>query len=477
MGQLENPLNPAAVQKADDAFYANHKEMIDADGNRIPISATDPAQAGMRAEWRRLYLANGGKEQAPPAPTPPPAADPGIADPAAGDDATMGVCAAAVPCDTPCPEVEIQINRTPGTNDDLVQLRSVHPPYSSMVVCRIRGTSNPPYPASIVLTNPDGKLRFSGQNKTAALTVPNDGTWVSFFLYGEVGSQAIGDAMIEAHCHTATGALMGQKKVTVFWFDQPQINITRGAPYVLAGGQYSTGAPPGGPPAVNFSAQARIRPDGVDCSAPQVSKLKIGIVQTGLAGVYKRITWGDPKPLFYAGAPADARIEVPKQMRLTSNQPVDVNDTDLKDGPLYDRQPSALKPPIGCAGGGPAITSDSPANPVQSNYSLPAAADGVVVADVDYYVQSATVEGSWLTYVAVFDTVTQQVSVLRVRGWQVHADSSAAGPQAVTVDAADKDVTSNPPTGGPYANDVCNDPANDVTAPVNAADTVVFFNR
>lgn len=55
------PLNQAAVQFADDEFYANHPEMVDANGHRIPLSPSDPAQAGMRSEWMDYYVANGGE--------------------------------------------------------------------------------------------------------------------------------------------------------------------------------------------------------------------------------------------------------------------------------------------------------------------------------------------------------------------------------------------------------------------------------
>lgn len=84
MTTLSRPLDPAAVQAADDAFYAAHPEMAPG-GNRIPLSATDPAQAAMRQEWVDLYVQNGGQvegdEDLPPAKKP--------------DDPV-------VPCDCPC---------------------------------------------------------------------------------------------------------------------------------------------------------------------------------------------------------------------------------------------------------------------------------------------------------------------------------------------------------------------------------------
>jgi len=91
VSDLARPLDPAAVKAADDAFYANHPEFIGPDGKRIPLSATDPAQAGLRREWRNAYVAaggpvnggdsnkppGGGAEPCPPCPNHPPGGGPG----------------------------------------------------------------------------------------------------------------------------------------------------------------------------------------------------------------------------------------------------------------------------------------------------------------------------------------------------------------------------------------------------------------
>ena len=154
---------------------------------------------------------------------------PGIpGDPAAGGDAGAGVGAAVFECDVPCPDVEIEINDSPDAKSDLVQLHSERPPARPTVNCRIRAVTLPPNPGAIVLTNPDGRLRFGASDKTLSLTVPNDGSWVPFQISGETGSGAIGDAVIEAHCNTAKGALQGKKALTVFWFDSPKIELTPG---------------------------------------------------------------------------------------------------------------------------------------------------------------------------------------------------------------------------------------------------------
>lgn len=56
----KRPLDPAATKAASDQFYANHPEMIDAEGKRIPIHPSSAAHRAYRTEWMDLYVANGG---------------------------------------------------------------------------------------------------------------------------------------------------------------------------------------------------------------------------------------------------------------------------------------------------------------------------------------------------------------------------------------------------------------------------------
>src|SRR5215211_6174435 len=109
-----------------------------------------------------------------------------------------------------CPTVEIEINNTPASNDDMVQLKCTRPSGLSVVrykvACRIRASSSVPGNATIVLTNPDGHLRFpDASDTTITLSIPPNGSWVAFEISGESASKALNDAVIEAHCNTATG--------------------------------------------------------------------------------------------------------------------------------------------------------------------------------------------------------------------------------------------------------------------------------
>jgi hypothetical protein len=72
--RLQFPLDPAAVRKADEAFYARHPEMVEG-GRRRKLTANDPAEAPLREEWRQLYGQSGGATHQPPAPGPKAAAE------------------------------------------------------------------------------------------------------------------------------------------------------------------------------------------------------------------------------------------------------------------------------------------------------------------------------------------------------------------------------------------------------------------
>ena len=161
--------------------------------------------------------------------------------------------------------MEIEINDTPATTDDCVQLKCTNPPGRHLIPCRIKVRGPAAQASSVVLTNPDGRLRFGAADMTATVSVPADGSWAGFQISGEVGSAALNDAVIEAHCKTATGAIVATKTVTVFWYDQEKTTLTVGGSYALVGGVYTVT----GSNAINHAVEARIRPAGVNCTAPK----------------------------------------------------------------------------------------------------------------------------------------------------------------------------------------------------------------
>jgi hypothetical protein len=392
--------------------------------------------------------------------------------PRSGSNPTASPTAATPQCPpTACPAMEIEINDTPAVNDDLVQLKCEHPAHRTTVNCRIRATAACPTSSTVVLTNPNGRLRFpNAGDTTTTLTVPGDGSWVPFQISGETGSNAIGDAVIEAHCNTATGALKASKGVTVFWFDQAQINVTPESNYSMVGDRYTASAGV----AVRYSAQARIRPAGVDCASPQVTNLRIGILQNLIPPYTKTKIWDTPSILWNPGVVAGTSVTVANSRSFIISVPTVTNDvTSAAAAPLYVQSATSLKPPIGCAGGAAATSNDTPSTPFPPRFTLPATtAAGVVVGTTRWSNRVKVVlNKNFKTWAVLFDTTTNHLCALRERGWSLHADSSAAAAQIATADANDTAPTVDPVTAPPFGNDRTNDPANQTNAPVGAATT------
>ncbi len=79
------------------------------------------------------------------------------------------------------------------------------------------------------------------------------------------------------------------------------MNLAQGGNYGLVGNSFTV---PGGV-AVSFSSSATIHPNGVDCSVPQLTTLRVGIMQESsnfaITSTYDSptITWGRPAPSGY----------------------------------------------------------------------------------------------------------------------------------------------------------------------------------
>jgi hypothetical protein len=377
----------------------------------------------------------------------------------------------------PCPTVEIEINNTPAANDDLVLIKSDRPARRHKVKARIRSTSGPT--ENVVLTNPDGRLRFPEAADTSlTLSVPAGGAWVEFEISGETGSAAIGDAKIEAHCRTATGDLIGTKDVTVVWFDEAKMSIANPGTYSIVGTRLTAT----GGNAVDLSAEARIRPAGVDCAAPQLANLRIGIMQNALAGITREWLWDNPSIVWLPGVAPGTVVDVPTVIRQAINRPAPGNDTAASVAPLYDQPGKAdtldansLKPPKGCTGGGVATSRDTPSNGAAATLVVPAESPaGVTVGQVTYRAQSAKILVQFLTWTVVFDTAKQEFSLLRERGWGLNVDGRGPGTKKATVAASDTAPTTDAVLA-PLANTQSNDPANFSQGPQGAA--TVRFTR
>jgi hypothetical protein len=168
-------------------------------------------------------------------------------------------------------------------------------------------------------------------------------------------------------------------------------------------------------------------------------------------------------------------------LRRTITSPGNANDSAATVAPLYDQpgvadtiDPDSLKPPMGCAGGAAATSNDNPAGPIPPPLVVPAqTAAGLNVGNITYNFKNRTIEGSFITWVVIFDTSSNDVCALRQRGWSMNIDTAGPAGQHASPDAADA-VATDPVTAAPFSNAIVSDPANSVTAAVNPAVTTTF---
>jgi len=379
-------------------------------------------------------------------------------------DATDATCQVAKPCDHTQPScqhrVEIEINNTPATNDDVVQVKCTHPNHRHKVPCRAKLLGPPTSGMTVVLTNPDGRLRFpEAGDSTATLSLAADGSWSTFEISGENASGAMNDAVIQAHLDTAGGAIKGSKTVTVFTFDEAEIKITATGAYNFVGNSYTAT----GGHAADFAAKARIRPAGIDCSVPQVVNLRIGIMQES-SNFQSTKTWNNPTIAWAPGVPSGTVINVAASINGTTayaptvSQPV--ADTDSIATPLYDQpgisntvDPNSTKPPIGCAGGSSATSFDTPSGSVTPTLVRQHQNAGVTVATLTYKRATAGRTEHFRTFCVVFNTSTKQICALRQATWDLNVSSTGAAAQKATPNA-DGPATVDPVVGPPFANTV-----------------------
>ncbi|MEM8549168.1 MAG: hypothetical protein AAGF10_00105 [Verrucomicrobiota bacterium] len=350
--------------------------------------------------------------------------------------------------------VEIQANDTEAANDDYVQIKSTHPAKRFEVNCRARLTGDlPAEDQEVVLVSPDGRLRFPTA-ATTQLSMPKSGDWVSFKISGESGSAALNDALISARQGGNDGAELGTQDVTVFWFDQASMTVTRGGTYGFGGGFYTV---PLNPPAVSYKASARIRPQGVDCNAPQVTSLRVGIMQDiWTPGVTATTVYTNPKMNWAAGVPAGTPIGLHSSLTYSAGfaptVSIPVNDGEPGAHPLYTQRAVALTRPHGCMGAVDAISNDTPRHPAPAVYSISIVGPGGnELGTAEYTLANATRTLEFRAYTVVYNTSTEDFSALREAQWSLDLDH-VAGKNKATV-KADAQAGRTPSTG-PQANSV-----------------------
>jgi len=336
--------------------------------------------------------------------------------------------------------LEIQINNTSSAKDDLVQVIGDHPRLVFIVPCQIRLRGPATAPVKIDLLDTNHRLQFAHPadptfDTIITVELPFNGDWAPFVIAGVEASEKKGDAEIKAF-HLAD--VVAVKKVTVFTFDLAKISLKRGGNYVLVGNDYR----PDSGVAVSFSAKARLRPAGLDCAAPQIANLRVGIVQEIPNTIFRRTTtWDrptvqwDPDPSV-PPVPTDTKVTVKNRVLeeiLFDSGPSEMSISKVVDAaPLWDNAADALKPPTGCTGAGAATSFAAPARPGLSPISEVLPSDDLHVtkaARVTWTrLVNTTLVATFRTYCVVFDTGTKKFCALRQAEWTLDVDSN--GPRA-----------------------------------------------
>jgi len=358
--------------------------------------------------------------------------------------------------------VEIQVNNTATTDDDVVQLKCEHPSHRHKVPCRARVRGTPNEDVTIVLTNPDGGLRFPRDgDKTLTLSLPKNANWddprAQFEISGEKQSDMMNDAKIVARMDSESGEICGKKEVTVFWFDA-KLSLIQGTDYNTYQ-NLQTGECCYGPlldTAVSFQAGATLRPDGLlACSTPQIVNLRVGFMQEVVSATRIRlfsnpyVTW-DPGVTSGTATFADT---------VTEEETLEPPLTPANDGldpvahPLYDISSFALKPPFPCPDAGIANSSDGLAfcsPPLWGHFPFPGIGTPIAYAQYQPFDWSILVE--FRTYLVICDLSTRIPCALRESTWTADL-LSEMNSQHARVSPTDCPATHDPSTG-PQANSI-----------------------
>jgi len=327
-------------------------------------------------------------------------------------------------------KLEIEINNTASTDDDVVS-------WSDFIICRTRFQTPArirQVPASgssasdleVTLSN-SSRLEYAqsgGWGKTLSLTLPQDGSWIDFLVSGTLPSLAVGDAPIDVQVsgHSST---CFRKPMTVFWFTG-DLNLTSGSQYEVMedGNHVILGPSPGN--ALEMTAYADIKPNGVSASAPQISELRVGIVQNVRSSVHSG-TYTQPQPIRWNSSYPQGRLAYfPIALLALKTLPSPMLDSGLTKSPLYESQ---VEKPRNL--GGSEVTShDNPHfRQPQKRKGSGRTQGGRVVAHAEYSIASMTIDDTYRTWCVVYNTRTKKVMrPLQQADWSLPAitDSSAA---------------------------------------------------
>jgi hypothetical protein len=231
--------------------------------------------------------------------------------------------------------------------------------------------------------------------------------------------------------------------------------------------------------AVDFTAHARIRPNGVNCAAPQIRDLRVGLMQNTVPPRGRTRIFGPPAMNWAPGVASGTHVTIPARQQTVTAVAQTSNDSEASVAPLYDQpgkagtlDPSSLKPPIGCAGGANATSFDTPSTPIPGPLAVPVTdGAGHAVGTANYPFEKLLHKDNFVTWAAIVNVTSGNFAPMLQRTWTLDLDTSDPGKNRPGIGA--EAAASVPVTAAPFSNDRSNDPANITTGPVPGA-TVNF---
>ena len=374
----------------------------------------------------------------------------------------------------PQPAIQVDVNSTTATNDDVVRYKSITPAKVFTTPVTITQT-NAKFTAglSVLLSNSDKHLGFDTQVSGATaqptlslVLLPN--TPNTFYITGASKSSAIGDAIISVADLGDASKVYATKPATVFWFDAAKMSlISTSTPYEVYDDQNKTLVyfEPNPFVAVDLYGKAMLTPSGLSTSVPPISLLRVGIVQNlnGASKATSTARWDLVPSLtqWSSSVPRGTPASVPSYLLFTELQPNTVVDVrDPPDGfvPIYDSNPTAYALPSSTA-----VTSvhtgDAPYIrfvPMQKYPARDRNRNVICTAMYVYTPGSASIKKSFKDWCVIYDTSASDSVVtewLSQGTWQANVTDGMH--QAATVTSSDKAVSKPDPVQvGPTANQV-----------------------
>jgi len=309
--------------------------------------------------------------------------------------------------------------------------------------CHVWVEGTPDADVKVVLKNPDTKLLMTKQlTATTKLTLPANGDKVNFLLYGETQSAAIGDAKVEAHLDDKSDKLLGDQKVTVFYFD-PKLVLSPDGHYATLKKEYQ---PQAGHGTIKLSSSARAKPDTVDINAGVLADIDIGIAQNTLS--IKR-SYLEDKPLvrWGPGIKAGTKANVPSKLSREKVLATASNDTSPTNDPLFSNR---LARPNAASAQAYAFVSQLSS---QFNVSVKDPDTNEIVGTAIYSLNSISFDDHWRTWCVAYKKDSKAEFPVSEGTWDLKFSTKDAAADQVAKAGAVAAAANAPIRGTPFTRD------------------------